>query len=125
MRRDGGRARQRPCVADAHELVADPGTWSGDGISFAYAWERCDSAGANCAPVAGATVHAERLVGDAAATMDVVTGEDGRFTMPDILGGRFRDAVPFSAYLFYKHAGIGGTDGVAPRPRRRPEAAST
>ena len=41
-------------------------------------------------PVPGAVVHAERLVGDAAATMDVVTGDDGRFTMPDILGGRFR-----------------------------------
>jgi hypothetical protein len=41
-------------------------------------------------PVAGAVVHAERLVGEAAATMDVVTGDDGRFTMPNILGGRFR-----------------------------------
>lgn len=28
----------------------------------------------------------------------------------DVLGGRVRDAVPFSAYLFYKHAG-GGGDG--------------
>jgi glucarate dehydratase len=26
----------------------------------------------------------------------------------DLLGGRARDAVPFSAYLFYKHAGGGG-----------------
>jgi glucarate dehydratase len=26
----------------------------------------------------------------------------------DLLGGRVRDAVPFSAYLFYKHAGGGG-----------------
>ena len=26
----------------------------------------------------------------------------------DIVGGRARDAVPFSAYLFYKHAGGGG-----------------
>ena len=25
----------------------------------------------------------------------------------DLLGGRYRDLVPFSAYLFYKHAGIG------------------
>lgn len=41
-------------------------------------------------PVAGAVVHAERLVGDAVATMDVLTGDDGRFTMPTILGGRFR-----------------------------------
>ena len=31
---------------------------------------------------------------------------------PGGLGGRFRDAVPFSAYLFYKHAGVGGTDGL-------------
>ena len=26
----------------------------------------------------------------------------------DVIGGRVRDAVPFSAYLFYKHAGGGG-----------------
>lgn len=29
----------------------------------------------------------------------------------DIVGGRARDAAPFSAYLFYKHAGGGGMDG--------------
>ncbi|MBS1826227.1 MAG: glucarate dehydratase [Acidobacteria bacterium] len=29
----------------------------------------------------------------------------------DLLGGRARDAVPFSAYLFYKHAGGGGLGG--------------
>jgi glucarate dehydratase len=28
----------------------------------------------------------------------------------DVVGGRARDAVPFSAYLFYKHGGGGGTD---------------
>lgn len=28
----------------------------------------------------------------------------------DLLGGRARDAVPFSCYLFYKHAGGGGLD---------------
>ena len=28
----------------------------------------------------------------------------------DLVGGRARDAAPFSAYLFYKHAGGGGTD---------------
>ena len=26
----------------------------------------------------------------------------------ELLGGRVRDRVPFSAYLFYKHAGGGG-----------------
>lgn len=41
-------------------------------------------------PVPGAVVHAERLVGDAVATMDVLTGEDGRYTIPTIFGGRYR-----------------------------------
>jgi glucarate dehydratase len=29
----------------------------------------------------------------------------------DVIGGRVRDEVPFSAYLFYKHGGGGGVDG--------------
>ena len=41
-------------------------------------------------PVPGAVVHLERLVGDAVATMDVLTGEDGRYTVPTIFGGRYR-----------------------------------
>ena len=37
-------------------LTASPGTWSGTApISYAYQWQRCDSSGANCLPVAGAT----------------------------------------------------------------------
>jgi glucarate dehydratase len=32
----------------------------------------------------------------------------------DLLGGRVRDEVPFSAYLFYKHAGGGGAPDVRP-----------
>lgn len=31
----------------------------------------------------------------------------------DVVGGRARDSVPFSAYLFYKHAGGGGMNGDA------------
>ena len=34
----------------------------------------------------------------------------------DILGGRRRDAVPFSAYLFYKYAGAGGKLGFGTDP---------
>lgn len=41
-------------------------------------------------PVAGAVVRAERLVGDATATIDIVTGEDGSFTVPKVFGGRYR-----------------------------------
>jgi hypothetical protein len=41
-------------------------------------------------PVAGATVRLERLVGDAVATLDVTTAEDGQWRAPDVLGGRYR-----------------------------------
>src|SRR5215212_10336769 len=34
----------------------------------------------------------------------------------DLLGGRVRDEVPFSAYLFYKHAGAGGPWGFESDP---------
>jgi glucarate dehydratase len=34
----------------------------------------------------------------------------------DLLGGRVRDRVDFSAYLFYKHAGAGGQYGFAADP---------
>lgn len=43
------------------------------------------------------------------ACLDLIGRSVGR-PVCDLLGGRVRDAVPFSAYLFYKHAG-GGGDG--------------
>lgn len=36
-------------------LSATSGAWSGSPTSFAYQWNRCDSAGANCAAISGAT----------------------------------------------------------------------
>ena len=37
-------------------LTAGSGTWSGtQPINYAYQWQRCESSGANCAPIAGAT----------------------------------------------------------------------
>ena len=48
----------RPTIAgvakEGNTLVADPGSWSGDDLTFGYAWERCDAGGANCSPIAGA-----------------------------------------------------------------------
>lgn len=46
------------------------------------------------------------------ACLDLVGQATGR-PVCDLLGGRFRAEVPFSAYLFYKHAGAGGEDGLA------------
>jgi hypothetical protein len=41
-------------------------------------------------PVGGADVHVERLVGDGSAAADVVSGPDGTWSLPGILGGRYR-----------------------------------
>ena len=41
-------------------------------------------------PVPGAVVHAERLVGDGQASVDVATLPDGTWTIPNIFGGRYR-----------------------------------
>jgi hypothetical protein len=50
-------------------LTTSKGTWSGTPTSYAYQWRRCDSAGANCANVLGATATTYTLAtGDAAAT---------------------------------------------------------
>ncbi len=47
------------------------------------------------------------------ACYDIIGKAAGR-PVADLLGGRYRDAVPFSAYLFYKHTGVGGADGLGP-----------
>jgi hypothetical protein len=42
-------------------LTVDEGSWAGAPSSFAYAWSRCDSAGANCQPIAGATTNSYQV----------------------------------------------------------------
>jgi hypothetical protein len=46
--------------------------------------------GPDGAAVGGATVHLERLVGDGTATQDIPSNPDGTYTVPTILGGRYR-----------------------------------
>lgn len=41
-------------------------------------------------PVGGATVEADRLVGDQVATTTVTSAADGSFIVPSVLGGRYR-----------------------------------
>lgn len=59
-------------------------------------------------PVAGATVRVQRLVGDAAATLDVISGPDGKWLADNVLGGRYRvrawrapDLVTAEPVVFY------------------------
>ena len=44
------------------------------------------------------------------ACLDIIGKATGR-PVVDLLGGKVRDQVPFSAYLFFKHRGVGGSRG--------------
>jgi hypothetical protein len=67
-------------------LTASPGTWTGTGITFTYQWTRCDTAGAQCADISGATATTYTLVAaDAGRTLRVeVTAKNaaGETTVP-------------------------------------------
>ena len=61
-------------------LTASTGTWTGfPAPSFAYQWRQCDSAGANCSDIGGATASTYTvLVGDQGKTIRVtVTATNG------------------------------------------------
>ena len=58
-------------------LTASDGVWAGSPApTFAYQWEDCDSGGADCSPIAGATSSTYVLGGsDVGSTVEVlVTG---------------------------------------------------
>lgn len=62
--------------AAGQTLTADAGTWTGAPSNFAYAWSRCDSTGANCQPIAGATASTY-VVGSADAGSTLVVAATG------------------------------------------------
>ncbi|MSV28828.1 MAG: glucarate dehydratase [Bryobacterales bacterium] len=56
--------------------------------------------------------HARTFAAIEIACLDAIGKAVGQ-PVCDVIGGRVRDAVSFSAYLFYKHAGGGGVGGDA------------
>jgi hypothetical protein len=73
----------QPTVSGTFEqgqmVSSDPGTWQTISLpSYTYAWQRCDSTGGSCAPIAGAVASQYQLTsGDVGATVRVaVTATD-------------------------------------------------
>ena len=71
----GGQAQQ------GKTLTASAGSWTGAPTAFAYQWQRCDSAGANCAAISLATtasyIVAEADVGKTLRVSVTATNEAG------------------------------------------------
>ncbi|MGN6868180.1 MAG: Ig-like domain repeat protein [Solirubrobacteraceae bacterium] len=67
-------------------LTVNPGSWSNSPTGFSYAWESCDTSGANCTPIPGATSSSYALsAADIGATIVCVvtaTGEGGSGSAP-------------------------------------------
>jgi len=98
---------------DGQTLTSSNGTWTGTTpLTYTYQWTRCDSAGANCVDIAGATASSYTLVtgdvdarirvrvtasntaGNAAATSlptALVTQQPPAFTAVPVLSGTARD----------------------------------
>jgi IPT/TIG domain-containing protein len=56
---------------EGETLTAEEGTWSHTPTSFTYRWLRCDSSGANCAPIGATGRTYELAAADAGSTIEV------------------------------------------------------
>jgi hypothetical protein len=65
-------------------LTANDGTWANSPTGFSYQWQQCDSSGANCNPISGATSKTYKVAtGDVDHTLKVAvtaTNRDGSST---------------------------------------------
>jgi len=48
---------------EGQTLIEVHGSWANQPTSYSYHWQRCDSAGGNCAPISGATARTYALTG--------------------------------------------------------------
>ena len=69
---------------DLSTLTEHHGAWSGSPTSYSYQWQRCDSAGANCTDIPGATSQTYKLldadVGHTIVVLETATNAGGDST---------------------------------------------
>ncbi|MBD0282193.1 MAG: DNRLRE domain-containing protein [Thermoleophilaceae bacterium] len=95
-------------------LTAAPGSWSGtEPISYSYQWERCDSTGASCTGIAGATATTYAIVSaDLGSTLRVsVTASNASGSA--LASSAHTSAVTASGSVGYRGPSTAGA-GVGP-----------
>ena len=99
-------------------LTASTGTWSWAPTTYAYQWRRCDSAGANCAALSGATAASYVLLSaDAGSTLRVVvtaTNTGGSTSATSAQTGVVASSPTTSGYPASFYTGPAGTNNILP-----------
>jgi hypothetical protein len=99
-------------------LSASTGSWNPAGTSYAYSWRRCDSAGASCASISGATLSTYALTSsDQGSTLRVVvtaTDSGGSSSATSAQTSAVAPATTSSSYPSSFYTGPAGTNIVLP-----------
>lgn len=111
-----GNVRTEGKLAQARPLVIDRDPFQINGLIAAVA-ERFGESGAEGR---GSAPWDKRSVTHIQSALEVacldIMGKEMDRPVVDLLGGRCREAVPFAAYLFFKHEGAGGKLGLDKDP---------
>jgi len=93
-------------------LSSTTGAWSGDSpISYAFTWQRCNSSGASCSPISGATAQSYTIVAaDVGSTLRV------GISASNTAGNASATSSP---------TGVVGSGGTAPNPTTQPNPHGT
>ncbi|MDQ3867511.1 MAG: hypothetical protein M3304_11930 [Actinomycetota bacterium] len=93
-------------------LTADPGAWTGTApISYAYQWQRCDTAGANCTDIAGATSQTYLLTSsDVGSTVRFVVNASNSFGQSSANSGVSSIVAAAGSLGFQDHSFSGAGD---------------
>jgi sugar lactone lactonase YvrE len=81
-------------------LRASAGTWTGNGLTFVYQWERCNGSGRECRPLAGETRPELRVTNIVGATLRVVVGaanQTGSSAVPSSTVGPIKPELTLTA----------------------------